>query len=79
MPTLFFGGKKVELPACVFPSNIKKWILEKWNVWKKGTGVLFPLFFVCCQDMQLSKMGYRKCSFRKGGIAPAPQYYSLIL
>ena len=32
MPALFFGGKKVELPDCIFPSNIKKWILEKWKV-----------------------------------------------
>ena len=35
MPTLFFGGKKVESPVCVFPSNIKKWILERWKV-KEG-------------------------------------------
>ena len=32
MPALFFGGKKVELLVCVFLSNIKKWILEKWKV-----------------------------------------------
>jgi len=47
MPALFFGGKKVELPACVFPSNIKKWILEKWKVWREGTDEFSPLFLAC--------------------------------
>lgn len=44
MPALFFGGKKVELPDCIFPSNIKKWLLEKWKFWREGTAHLFPLF-----------------------------------
>lgn len=47
MPALFFGGKKVELPVCVFLSNIKKWILEKWNVWRGETDEFSPLFLAC--------------------------------
>lgn len=35
------------------------------------TDELFPLFFVCRQAIQLSKMGHRRFSLRKGGIARA--------